>query len=75
MAQLPQHRRRTILVFADPAHRSAIDGDRTGRARCNHHVWNDDAPANTFPDWLQIDFNGSKTITEIDVITVQDHIE
>ena len=54
---------------------SAIDGDRTGRARCSNHVWNDAAPANTFPDWLQIDFNGAKTITEIDVITVQDHLE
>jgi len=26
----------------------------------------------TFPDWLEIDFNGSKTISEIDVITQQD---
>ena len=54
---------------------AANDGDRTGRARCNNRVWNDAAPANTFPDWLQIDFNGSKTITEIDVVTVQDHLE
>jgi RHS repeat-associated protein len=54
---------------------AAIDGDRTGRARCSNRVWNDVAPANTFPDWLQVDFNGSKTITEINVITVQDHLE
>ncbi|HEX6047282.1 MAG TPA: discoidin domain-containing protein [Pyrinomonadaceae bacterium] len=54
---------------------SANDGDRTGRARCSNHVWNDAAPANTFPDWLQIDFNGIKTITEIDVTTIQDHLE
>jgi hypothetical protein len=54
---------------------SANDGDRTGRARCTNRVWNDAAPANTFPDWLEIDFNGSKTITEIDVITTQDHLE
>ena len=54
---------------------SANDGDRTGRARCNGHVWNDAAPANTFPDWLVIDFNGNKTITEIDVVTIQDHLE
>ena len=54
---------------------AANDGDRTGRARCANRVWNDDAPPNTFPDSLQIDFNGSKTITEIDVVTVQDHLE
>ena len=54
---------------------SANDGDRTGRARCSNRVWNDAAPANTFPDWLQVDFNGSKTITEIDVVTIQDHLE
>jgi hypothetical protein len=35
--------------------------------------WNDAAPANTFPDWLQIDFNGSKTIDEIDVFSIQDN--
>ena len=35
--------------------------------------WNDAAPGNTFPDWLQIDFSGSKTIDEIDVFTVQDN--
>jgi hypothetical protein len=33
--------------------------------------WND-ADGGTFPDWLQIDFNGSKTIDEINVFTVQD---
>src|SRR5206468_5793953 len=30
------------------------------------------APGNTSHDWLEIDFNGSKTIDEIDVFTVQD---
>src|SRR6185436_7346161 len=35
--------------------------------------WNDSAPTNTFPDWLQIDFNGSKTIDEVDVFTTQDN--
>ena len=54
---------------------AANDGDRTGRARCTNRVWNDAAPPNTFPDWLQIDFNGNKTITEIDVVTIQDHLE
>jgi len=48
------------------------DGDRKGDS--THGSWNDAAPANTFPDWLQIDFNGSKTIDEIDVVTLQDNL-
>jgi hypothetical protein len=32
-----------------------------------------DATSNAFPDWLQIDFSGSKTIHEIDVFSVQDN--
>lgn len=43
--------------------------------RSRNKAWNDAAPANTFPDWLQIVFNGSKTITEIDVITTQDNYQ
>jgi len=31
-----------------------------------------DSSAGSFPDWLQIDFNGSKTISEVDVFTLQD---
>ena len=27
------------------------------------------------PDWLEVDFNGSKTITEIDVFSVQDNYQ
>src|SRR4029077_4457243 len=44
-----------------------IDGDRRG----GMNFWRDDT-ANAYPDWLQVDFNGSKNITEIDVFTVQD---
>jgi hypothetical protein len=32
--------------------------------------WNDDT-SNAYPDWLEVDFAGSKTITEIDVFTTQ----
>jgi RHS repeat-associated protein len=32
-----------------------------------------DATANTYPDWLQVDFNMSRTIDEIDVFTIQDN--
>src|SRR6266481_1801319 len=52
----------------------ANDGDRKGPVGPGHPGgWNDAAPGNTFPDWLQIDFSGSKTIDEIDVITEQDN--
>ena len=32
-----------------------------------------DATSNTYPDWLQIDFNQNRTIDEIDVFTIQDN--
>src|SRR6185436_16585580 len=49
----------------------ANNGGRKGDSANDY--WNDAAPANTFPDWLQIDFNGSKSIQEIDVFSVQDN--
>jgi RHS repeat-associated protein len=39
----------------------------------NGGVWVDTAPANTFPDWVQVDFGTNKTIDEIDVFTLQDN--
>src|SRR6266498_1332382 len=47
------------------------NGDRKGDS--TNGSWNDAAPSNTFPDWVQIEFNASKTIDEIDVFTVQDN--
>jgi RHS repeat-associated protein len=41
------------------------------RRATNSDVWLD-STYNSFPDWVQVDFNGSKTISEIDVITQQD---
>jgi hypothetical protein len=32
-----------------------------------------DATGNSYPDWLQIDFSGAKTINEIDLFCVQDN--
>lgn len=32
-----------------------------------------DVTSNTYPDWVQIDFNVSRTIDEIDVFTIQDN--
>jgi hypothetical protein len=50
----------------------AINGDRKGANWGSGGGWNDAAPGNSFPDWLQVDFNGSKTINEVDVFSVQD---
>src|SRR5439155_655075 len=48
------------------------DGDRKGVNGGSGGYWND-ATAGAFPDWVQVTFNGSKTITEIDVFTLQDN--
>lgn len=41
------------------------------RRSINNAVWADNTH-HTFPDWIEVDFNGSKTINEIDIITQQD---
>src|SRR5262249_46205802 len=43
------------------------DGDRKGLA-----YWND-GTSNSFPDWLEVDFDGIKAISEVDVFSVQDN--
>jgi len=51
---------------------SVINGDRRGVGwGTPSGGWND-ATINTFPDWVQVDFGGSKTINEINVFTIQD---
>jgi RHS repeat-associated protein len=62
----------SVLSASFPAG-STNNGDRKGTSWENGGGWRDAAPANTFPDWLQIDFNGSKTIDEVDVFTLQDN--
>lgn len=47
----------------------AINGDR--KLYLNNNAWSNSNA--TFPQWLQVDFNGSKTIDEIDVFSVQDN--
>jgi hypothetical protein len=54
----------------DPS--GAINGDRLGSNWGAGGGWND-STANTWPDWLEIDFNGAQTIGEVDVFTVQDN--
>ena len=52
---------------------AVINGDRRGAGwgTLEGGGWND-VTYNTYPDWVQIDFNGAKTIDEIDVFTLQD---
>ena len=53
---------------------ATINGDRRGLNWTNGGGWNDATP-NDYPDWVQIDFDGAKTIDEIDVFTVQDNYQ
>jgi uncharacterized delta-60 repeat protein len=50
---------------------SINNGDRKGLNWGFGGGWND-FTANFYPDWVQISFNASKTIGEIDVFTIQD---
>jgi YD repeat-containing protein len=50
---------------------AAIDGEHKGLNWLNGGGWNDGTTQ--YPDWLEVDFSGSKTIDEIDVYTVQDN--
>jgi hypothetical protein len=48
----------------------AINGDRRGQSWGNGGGWHDGTPE--FPDFFEVQFNGTKTIDEIDVFSVQD---
>jgi RHS repeat-associated protein len=50
---------------------ATIDGEHKGLNWLNGGGWND--ATTQYPDWLEVDFSGSKTIDEIDVYTVQDN--
>ena len=50
------------------------NGDRKGVDWGNGGIWNDDS-RNVYPDFLQIDLAGTKTIDEIDVFAVQDNFQ
>jgi hypothetical protein len=52
---------------------NAINGERVGSNWGTTGGWNDAVPANTFPDWLEVEFNGPKSIQEISVFSVQDN--
>jgi len=48
------------------------NGDRAGLNWGNGGGWND-ATANAFPDWVQINFNATQTINQVIVYTLQDN--
>jgi YD repeat-containing protein len=50
---------------------AAINGEHKGLNYYNNGTWH--SGTNSFPQWLQVGFNASKTIDEIDVLTVQDN--
>jgi|GEM_PF-2025429 len=50
----------------------AINGDRKGVNWGNGGGWSD-GTSGAYPDWLQVNFGGNRTIEEIDVFTVQDN--
>jgi hypothetical protein len=62
----------SIYSAAYPA-AGAINGDRKGVNFGNGGGWAD-GTRNVWPDWLEVQFNGSQTIEEIDVFTVQDNV-
>ena len=47
------------------------NGERRGAGWARGGAWMD-ATANAFPDWVDVTFNGSKTIDEVDVFSLQD---
>ncbi len=51
---------------------ATINGDRSGAPWGSGGGWNSVCCGNTFPDWLQINFNGNKSITQAIVYSVQD---
>ncbi|HEY6187308.1 MAG TPA: discoidin domain-containing protein [Pyrinomonadaceae bacterium] len=51
---------------------AANNGDRKGANWGAGGGWLDAPPQSVFPEWLQIDFNSTKTIDEIDLFSIQD---
>jgi RHS repeat-associated protein len=58
-------------TYAGTAASATINGDRKGLNYGANGSWG--SGSSGFPQWLQVDFNGSQTIEEIDVFTVQDN--
>ena len=58
---------------------AAINGEEIGLHKGSDpstgSLWHSAAPGNTFPDWLEVAFSGSKMISEIDLFTFQDNVD
>ena len=52
--------------------RAPSASDRRGAPYGGGGTWSD-GTGNVFPDWVQVDFAGARTIDEIDVIALQDN--
>jgi RHS repeat-associated protein len=50
-----------------------IDGDHRGLNAGNNSNWTSNG--NSLPQWVEVAFNGSKTINQIDVFSLQDYYE
>jgi hypothetical protein len=51
---------------------AAINGDRAGLYPGNGAYWNDATPA-ALPDWVQVNFSGTKKVDRVVVYSVQDN--
>lgn len=52
---------------------NVIDGTKSGQwDQCCNAAWSDATP-NTYPDWVEINFEGPRAIDWINVFTLQDH--
>jgi uncharacterized delta-60 repeat protein len=51
---------------------AVIDGERAGASWAHGGGWAD-GTVDAYPDWMQVDFNGAKTIDRVVVYTLQDN--
>ena len=51
---------------------SVINGARNGQQWANGGGWNDATPG-SYPDWIQVSFNGVQSISQINVFTLTDN--
>jgi hypothetical protein len=52
---------------------AVINGDRAGASWGNGGGW-EDGTHNAFPDWVQINFNGPKSVDHVEVYTLRDDV-
>ncbi len=63
----------TAFFIAIAGYAGEKDGDRTGIGwGADTDGWND-ASSGVFPDWLQVNFNGSHVLSSVTIVTLQDN--